>query len=33
MIRELLSRHSYELEPEVQRELDRILAHARAALS
>jgi len=33
MVRELVSRHDYELEPEVQRELDRILARARTALS
>jgi trimethylamine:corrinoid methyltransferase-like protein len=33
MIRELLSEHEYELEPELRRELDKILAKARAELS
>lgn len=32
MIRELLSQHDYALEPELQKELDKILARAQAEL-
>jgi trimethylamine:corrinoid methyltransferase-like protein len=33
MIRKLLSEHDYELEPELRRELDKILTRAKAEFS